>query len=244
MSWDVKALKRDVGLAHGLRQVEKLKPCLNSITDRLGYAEYHFSEFHRLLGIYQEGTRTEPEVIADLFRRGEDGPSEFQLSRSQAGAHVVAFLQSIHSLSDIFSHVIYYALAMNKIDSLRLAPRRISLRSVTRRLETERRYGTLSTTTEALIDNTDYQYLEAIVNHSKHRSVVRTGYTVKLIRGVEERWHGLEFKEFEYDGTAYPRRWVDEYLKGEYDRQVPLIVQMGNKLNRLVEAELPPQASS
>ena len=43
----------------------------------------------------------------------DDEQNEYENSRVQLGAHVVACVQSLHAIADTFAHAIYFSLAYN-----------------------------------------------------------------------------------------------------------------------------------
>ena len=144
----------------------------------------------------------------------------------------MAFLQSLHSLSDIMAHAIYFALGLNLNKATRLPPKRIYLQQVRALLSP----GEMTTRLQELIDHEDYRYLADIVNHSKHRSVVQTPYSVDAT-GCDTQPHGLKFAAFAYDDRAYPARWADPVMESEYNRQSALITRIGELLNELVRSQ-------
>lgn len=229
MTWNLQQLREDVRLLFGDEQREYLSPSLNSIVDRQTYARFHFQESQRILDDVLEG-RDHKSVLCDLmFGADPSAHHEFANRRKHAEAHIVAFLQSLRSLSDILAHAIYFALGLNLRTTTRLPPKRVYLHRVLPMLPLDE----MSSRLRELIDHEDYRYLADIVNHSKHRSVVQTPYSVNAT-GCDTPSHGLKFAAFVYDDHAYPARWANPFMEAEYNRQSALITRTGERLNDLV----------
>lgn len=229
MTWNLSQLRDNVATQHGDAQREHLSPSLNSIVDRQLYARFHFQEASRILKEVLED-RDDQSVLIDLvFGADREAHHEFANSRKFAEAHITACLQSLHSLSDILAHAIYYALGLNLDDATKLRPSRIYLYKVRPLIPA----GKMSTLIQELVEHADYRYLGDIVNHSKHRSVVQTPYSLD-VTGTATRPHGLKFAAFTYDGRAHPARWVASFVESEYNRQSVLTTDIGELLNELV----------
>lgn len=231
MAWNLEQLREDVRHLFGDEQRRHLSPSLNSIVHRQIYARFHFQESKRILGELLEG-RDNEAVLRDLiFGANPDAYYEFASRRLHAEAHIVALLQSLHSLSDILAHAIYFALGLNLDKATMLSPKRVYLHRVLRLAPPSDMRDLL----RALIEHKDYQYLSDIVNHSKHRSIVQTPYSVDTT-GSDTLPHGLKLDAFVYDDRAYPALWAHPFLESEYNRQSALITSIGESLNVLVSA--------
>lgn len=230
MSWNLEQLREDVRFLFGNEQRERLSPSLNSIVDRQTYARFHFQESKRILGeVLNE--RDGKSILIDLiFGADRNAQHEFAYRRKFAEAHCLAFLQSLHSVSDILAHAIYFALGLNLDKATRLSPKRVYLHKVLALLPP----GEMKTRLQELIDHKNYRYLGDIVNHSKHRSIVQTPYSVDAT-GCDTQPHGLKFAAFDYDNQAHPARWADPFMESEYNRQSALITRIGELLNDFVQ---------
>jgi hypothetical protein len=232
MTWNLEQLREDVTFLFGDEQRERLSPSLNSIVDRQTYARFHYQESKRILGEVLNDRDDQAILIDLIFGADHNAHHEFANRRKFAEAHVVAFLQSLHSLSDILAHAIYFALGLNLHKATRLPPKRVYLHKVQALLPA----GEVSVRLQELINHEDYQYLADIVNHSKHRSVIQTPYSVD-VTGCDTQPHGLKFAAFVYDDQAYPARWADPFMESEYSRQSALIACIGELLNDLVRSQ-------
>jgi hypothetical protein len=234
MQWNLKQLRHDVGLLYGEDQVQLLSPCLNSIVDRKFYARFHFQEGMRLLQDFlQSGEHDESSLMRLMLSIGEEPSDEFHMRRRKAEAHVVACMESLHSLSDILGHAIYFSTGQNLDGKTRLNPRKVSIQAIRPTLQALPNAAELGALTNKLTEHPDYKYLADIVNHSKHRSVVGTAFTVSFIEHAEQRY-GLELRAFEYEGRVYSKRWTEPVLEKEYGRQSTLVIKIGVALNEWV----------
>jgi len=233
MAWNLKQLREDVERLYGAEQREWLSPCLDSVADRQFYARFHFQEGMRLLGEFLENRDDQSSLIMLIVGTDREQYEEFYIRRKQAEAHVVACMQSMHALSDTLGHVLYFATGQNLDPQTRLDPRRVSIFLAQAALKLDSAAAGVEALTKQLIDHPDYRYLVDVVNHSKHRSVIGTSFTVSMIEGAD-RAYGLELKAFQHQGRVYPKQWADSILEREYGRQAALIIQIGDALNRWV----------
>lgn len=223
--WDLRPLRCDIERCFGREAVQQLNPVLNSIGDRRGFAQFHFTEARRLMS-EQLVDRKEFEIVGALLGAYDAEPGDFSWARFRAAAHVSACVQSMHSLADIVGHLIYYVLGMPADSSTRLVERDISLRAVRRKLAS----GPVRDLIGKWLDDPGFAYLTALVNHSKHRSIVSVGYSVDFTESPSVP-HGLKFGAFEFDGVHYHERWVHPTLVTEYQRQETLLHEIGPLLN-------------
>lgn len=226
--WDLKRLRDDVAELHGREQLKRLKPSLESVVQRQRYARHHFLESERRI----------KEVMADPAR-SEKHPlellddEEVNQAHDNARAEIVACVQSMHAVADILAHVVYSALAMDCNPATAIKERDISVKSVPKRLAASQVRDIL----EELKGHSDFIYLEALVNHCKHRSLVRIPYYYDL-SGEPTAKRGFWLADFTYGETLHHPREVGTFLKDEYKRQSRLVIDIGNALNAEVACRL------
>lgn len=233
--WNLVELRRNVEVKFGRAQLELLRPCLDSVVSRQHYASYHYHEakkrFDAILGISAD---EESLFMRMLGTEDADGES-YRQNEWEAGAHVLACVQSLHALADTLGHAIYFSLGMNLVKKTALGERQINLQSVIDKLAGEFSGRTLVVLLKSLINDDDYTYLSDLVNHSKHRSVVRASVQIDMT-GAQS--HGLIFASFRRGDVHHPQRRVKELLTAEYDRQARLLVSIGQTLNLSVQSEI------
>lgn len=233
MPWNLKQLRDEVERRFGVQQRELLSPCLDSIVARKFYARFHFQEGMRLIQEFLKDRDDQRSLIPLILGAEMEEYDEFYVRRKQAEAHVVACMQSMHALSDTLGHVLYFASGQNLDPETQLDPRKVSIHSVRVALKRDPSAVALEKLVGILIDHSDYRYLADVVNHSKHRSVIGTSFTVNLTEDADQPY-GLELRAFEHESRKYPKQRVESILTREYGRQAALIIQAGEALNRWV----------
>lgn len=228
-TWDLKALRDDVELLYGRDQRKDISPSLDSILQRGEFAKFHYREADRLMIENIPSEEKHGEIMMMLFG-GDDASDAFEEVRFQAAAHITACVQSMHATADILAHALYFALGMNLTPKTTLEPHRIGLKAVLPLVSNNH----IKRLVSKLRHHDGFRYIEALNNHSKHRSIVQTPYSLSLIDGPVS--HGLKFSEFEYSGKKYEARWVKQALSDEYKRQSRLIVSIGQSLNEALNA--------
>lgn len=223
--WDLKQLRCEVERCFGKGQLRRLNPCLRSVQDRRDFAQYHFG---RARDAMREVVRddSDPELVMTILGGRDKAPGDFTRARFEAHANTVACVQSMHAVADSFAHVVYFSLGMNLGHATEIKPKRVSIGTVAEKLMP----GVVKQGLHQLLCDPGFVYLSALNNQGKHRSLVETGYSVDLTGG-DPQHHGLRFSAFEYEGVAYPARWVRPTLVAEYHRHEVIFQSVGPALN-------------
>jgi hypothetical protein len=209
--WDVKALRDAVANAHGEELASKAYECAQSLAIRQDYIYYHYWEIKRLLD--NELTSTDSITVARDYILGKSPKkyNEFHWKRRQAEANLIALLQSIHASYDHLAHVIYFSLNFDAGAPLRIRQSGITIYRVANKLTP----GQLQDAVNSLIADSTLEHVAALVNTSKHRSIVTAPITVSFEDDTQP--HGLRFKAFEYKGLPYPAQWAMPFVNTAYD---------------------------
>lgn len=234
MKWNVKLLLEDVFCLYGEKQSDLLSPCIYSILDRQFYVRFHFQEGTKLLKEFLEDKDDQSALIMLILGKDEEEYNEFYLRRKQAEAHMVACMQSMHALSDTLGHAIYFATGQNLDTKTYLESKKISIFSTRKALKLDPTKAEIEDLIRQLIEHSDYRYLSDIVNHSKHRRIIGTPFSVSMAEDAD-RPYGLQLKAFKHEDRTYSSEWIEPFLEREYKRQDVLIIQIGEKLNRWVK---------
>lgn len=229
MNWNIKELKDKVLKTHGKPSYLALSPSLNSLIERQEFTRYHYHEAKDVLEKHMSEVSTEKEIFQLAFSDPCLRTDQFEIDRLRARAHITGCIQSLHSVSDIFSHVIYHSL--NLTDAKRECD--ITLHKVKIWLSKKNHYNEIKNSLDKLTDHQDYKYLTAISNYSKHRSIISINFQFNLKKTGKEMKE-LIFPPFTYDGKSYPSTPAYEFLTSEFDRESKLIIEAGIKLNRLI----------
>ncbi|OQW83880.1 MAG: hypothetical protein BVN30_04905 [Proteobacteria bacterium ST_bin16] len=232
---NIKLLLEDVSCLYGEEQSDLLSPCINSILDRQFYVRFHFQEGMKLLKEFLQDRDGPHALIRLALRKDQDESNEFYLRRKQAKAHMVACMQSMHTLSDTLAHVVYFSTGQNLDTKTCLESKKVLMFSVQKALKLDPTKAEIEGLLKQLTEHVDYRYLADIVNHSKHRRIIGTPFSVSMIEDADQPPYGLQLEAFEHEGRTHSSKWLEPFLEREYKRQADLIIQIGEKLNRWVK---------
>ncbi|TDF58115.1 hypothetical protein [Cupriavidus sp. L7L] len=210
-------------------QFEKAQECLGSVIDRCEYARFHYYEIKEILEKEITPSSGESKLVALFGGKSQESQREFDFALGKIGAHVVACVQSLHAVSDILAHAIYYSLGIN-LSSDSIPERRVRVSSVRNKLQNFAGYQLLSEALNSIVTHDHHAYLDALANHSKHRSLVKPGLWLDMTSGASEQF-SLKFQQFEYDGNYYEEREVEIFLKEVLNQISKIVVDAGNELN-------------
>ena len=209
-------LKRYLRDLRGDDQVDLFRFSLTSLGDRMSYATYHLEESIRLMSPYTSDRGPQP---------GDDH-QPFRTAMTHTSAHTLACLQSLHACADICAHVVYYGLGSN-LEPSPIKDSKVSVRTVLDRIP----QNPVTRALASRIETPEFEYLDAVVNRSKHRSVIYTAYSFEPRDSDDDQsWHGVELWEFERHGQCYPTRRSEEFLTAERDRQRAALMAVCERL--------------
>ncbi len=229
MNWNIRLLKKKIKTDHGIEQCRLISPCLDSLYKRQEYARYHFRELEQLLEISISKNK-DIKALLDLMSPSLRG--EYDKNKIKADAHLLALMQSMHCIPDTLAHVIYFAFAMNFNVKLQVKETDITIHNVKRKFEDHEINNNLVKLISILIENESYKYLNAAVNHSKHRNLIST-YPMIDFNEIEKDFKFV-FTRFEYKNKIYEQRGILDFVELEYDRQSRLIVEIGIVINEFI----------
>jgi leucyl-tRNA synthetase len=229
MTWNFDSLVANVAAKHGIEQSTKLQECLSTLADRLWMAKFRYSEAKRLLSSHLDvENRIEPVLLE--FDISSAASNQYHVDKKSAFAHVAACLQCAHTLSDTLAHVIYFALAPPS----KIAEHRIAARTVVEEITKNSSWTKITSRMNALCEHFDYVYLSAIVNHSKHRSLL-SPEVVHVVDGGSQQLWSLEMNGFYRPDSYYFKGDVLPFLRAEVLRQSTLIVDIGRELEAMTK---------
>lgn len=230
--WDAEETRKLVLTLYGPDQLEVVRQCINSIVDRQRYARFHFQEAKAILNAYFD-IRLESKTALEIVLLGnEEERDEFEYCQTKIGAHIIGFVQSMHSLGDILANTIYFSLGCNFLFPS-LAKSNITLHATQVFLSKKVEFADLSAIMKSILDNEEFKYLAALANHSKHRSLIKPTLWFDTT-GKAQDPYTLRFKGFKYKGKNYPDRLVLPFLENEYSHLSKTVIEMGNALNTVL----------
>lgn len=231
--WNIKLTGEMVAEIFGVPQWKKAQSSVRSMTDRPQFGRYHY---HEALGMMSEYVDSRLKEVG-LWGIYEDY-EEFSDLMLKIRANITAFVQSLHSVADTCSHMLYYSLALDKNDKP-LSEREICANSVLRCLKQKCKsesgvYEKLEKLFRELTTGDDYTYLAALSNTAKHRSIVRSELNEDATGKREEKWI-LFLESFSYAGKKYRKTNARVFMQKEHDRIQHLTVKIGVELNDVLK---------
>jgi hypothetical protein len=233
MSWNLKALHENVEKLYGTEQKQLVAESSNSIIERQEYARFHFHEAVNTFNGYFENKKSLREAISLVFSKDASEAENFEFIKLKTQAHIFGFMQSLHSVSDILSHVTFYSIGFNISHKTSISVKRLYAHTLVNFLEKSSIYLHLASLLKELIEHEEYKYLADVVNHSKHRSIIEPFFNVNL-KKPEGEHHEIKFRSFNFNGVSYSQRLAFDFMEPEFDRQSKLIIAIGNEINQIV----------
>ena len=242
MTWNRKELENDIEILFGKEQLGLLSPCLKTIEEKEFNATYHLNEVERLINEELKGIAPDNHKLINIMTDTGEENKKMLLVYKKVRAHIIACLQSLHSLADVLAHVIYFALNMDNDNGTKLDSTRIYASSVSEKLNSISGANPLKIVFDFLIKDDGFRYLSAIVNCSKHKVLINTEFRINLDLDKEYSAKSLKFYAFEFKGKNYNQQRVIEFIKNEYSRIKQLVVEIGIEINNFVRNELNEQS--
>lgn len=230
-TWDIKQTRELVQQRFGPDQLDLARPSLQSLVDRQEYARYHCDEINALFASFQAKRLNKPSSLLAASDEDDWNLDEFVM---RSGAHGVACLQCLHSLTDMLAHAIYHSLGMN-LAPTPLRERDIGIASVLAMLRPVPVLEPIFTKVSRFVESSGYRHVAAAAHVSQHRSVVRSS--------VHEDWtntnaetYSVRFMTFRYAGKPYPSLSIQDALQPVCDASAVLVGEVGNAVNAVLAA--------
>ena len=241
MKWELRELEDAVRRVHGNRYADKIHDPLLSFAWKSDIAYYHACESERVieeaLASINEISKDAPDSVAAvkgiLLAASPDGAgSHIVAAQFKAEAHIIASAQALHSLCDILSGIVYWSFQLDTVLNPQ-AVNRLNLHSIHRALLTLPQYSTTANLISAVILSSEFAYLAAYVNTTKHKSLVSS--TLSASFETDNR-NGMRIKGFSYTDqrgnmSTYVRKWSRDFLFPENHTLRLKLLAVGNSLN-------------
>ena len=197
-SWSLKDLRDYIVDEHDKDQ--SMLDLVSSIDRGISIFRYHFSTARdSLMDFYGEDEKAHKQHIERVFGVTED-QEEFQLAKIANEANTIAAIYTVRSVFDLFSQLVRRLLLNGE-----LSEGACNIHRVRDHLQD----GPLRASIERLLESEGFRYINAFVNVTKHRSLVKYGSWVDLVNDKA----GVKFSAFEYRGDQFPALWSDEILE-------------------------------
>ena len=217
----------------GRGQERLTQDCTRSIVDRQNFARYHYQEVRRLAKQFEQKYLAERLSLIELHA-SDRMRTAFEGFILKAGAHATACVQSVHAIPDILANAIYYAAALN-LTSAVIPEHQVGVASVAKLLRRVALAPQLAQILSKATQGSDWEYLSAVSNTSKHRSVVRSSFNEDWT-GKRKNRRELQFSMFERGDKHYRSRSFEDTIGPEYDRIGKVVIETGHELNNWLRA--------
>lgn len=206
-----------------------VKDSLISLESRRDYAYFHFKEASRLYKALVISNQGRNRLRPNLQKEGQKQEQAFQRNLIKIHAHTTACLQNLHSISDTLAYAIYLSLERNLLPK-GLKLKEITLAKVAEEFNTHPELTVFAAILKGLSTDENHEYLNALVNHGKHRSLVRQVFWTDLT-GNKAETYDLKFESFEYKGIHHCSRSTLPFMQVAIDHLSELIVITGEHMN-------------
>lgn len=223
ISVDLVKLRNLVQTNIGEDRYSDFKLVINSLIDRQEYSKYHYREYRRIIDSKNSIHKQMNLIISD--------DSKDYWDKAGIRANALACIQNLHVVHDILAHLITYALDLKFKDE-----RRISLKNVHSRIQEKIDYVSIDKLLVELIENDNFKYMVANVNHSKHKYNIEPSITVSP---QQEPSVTCSFSQFTFHGIEYPEKDTDTFFKTEFSRELKLILHIENELIDILNRNVP-----
>lgn len=229
--WDLSETRDLVLRLHGKSQLERARPALRSVADRLIYARIHIQALEAAIKTYLSPERRKQEIFEIIFTDSTDAWDDFNQFLREIGAHATAGIQSLHAIGDLLSHAIYYSCAMDVENPIN--ERGISVDAIFKLLRGKANAVNLCKLHATFGAKGDFIHLAALSNRAKHSSLVLPSLIEDRARLGPERLAVL-MQAFVHDGAEFPAVNVLEFLISQFEAVGRRANEVGNELNDLL----------
>ncbi|MCG3677892.1 hypothetical protein [Aliarcobacter butzleri] len=191
----------------------KVNLCIESLARKWEYIKYHFGEYERMTNHIKNSNN----AIIFIF----DSDKNKIIDKLGIEANIIALMQNLHTIQDILGHLIYYSLDL-KIQK----EEDISLGKVKNKLKELTNLENLINLIDELNTHPNSNFLNAVVNMSKHRYIIFPLFYVEM----SKNWYGYKFLPFEYKGKKHEEKRIHEFILEEYKRELKLEIKIKNEL--------------
>jgi len=143
-------------------------------------------------------------------------------------AHIIAAAQALHSMADIIGQIINQVLLCGA-----LPENKVTLYNVLCELNKKAIAPNILTKVTKFKNSTEFEYIDAFVNITKHRRVLDTNSHAEY--GPDKRNNqGILFKNFIYRNKKFPTTWAKDIV-GPYRAKIfKDICDIGNSINSYI----------
>ena len=229
LRWEIEEARCLIESVFGNEQREFFNRYTKPFIHRQYHAQYHFQEIQRLLNVEIDEKLVEKHIVEILFVEF----TNFQPTLVKIEAHMIACAQSIHSITDIFAHAVYYALGLNLTEKP-LKDKDVNFKNVINKITDERFLKARNSMSELLNSNL-YKALENIVIQGKHRGLKEPVISVSFEENKKP--YSLKFPSFVFDEKQQSEREFEEFLSPIYAMTSQMTVRSGILINEVLSSK-------
>jgi hypothetical protein len=227
MKWDLKLTAGLVEKCFGQVQSEKFYVVARSIIDRHSFLNFHYSEFNKLVEFNIAPLFIKNHPLEILLGKDPSNTEKYFCAQTQVRAHVSACVQNIHAIGDTMAFAIATSLGLD-IGDKPMQLSKITLRKIMN--EKEMQLGSIACLLKEIENNKDFNHISAIVNHSKHQSIIQPYFHFDAT-GQDPDLYRIKFIHFKHKSIDYPRAEVKPLLESTVSWLSDQIVKCGIELN-------------
>ena len=220
--WGLSVLEDSVRLKLGDKYGDKIHEPLQSFAWKKEIANYHACESERVIKEALASTNeiskkdsSSTAITKAIFLAASPGNlgQHILTAQFQAEAHTIASAQAMHSLCDILSVIVYWSLQLDTVPNSPLL-NKLNFFSVNKSLINLQQYSKTSTLIKVATSSSEYAYLAAYVNTTKHNSLVSSSLSVSF---DADNKNGMRIKDFSCIGFSkninnYSNKWSHDFL--------------------------------
>jgi hypothetical protein len=239
--WEVSVLENSVRLKLGDKYGDMIHEPLQSFAWKSDIAYYHACESKLVIKkaltstnkISTNDSNSTAITKAIFLSTSPDNENQHILAAQfQSEAHIIASAQAMHSLCDILSVIIYWC---SQLDTVSNSPsvNKLNLFSIKKSLKIIQQYSKISNLISTVTTLSEFAYLAAYVNTTKHNSLVSSSLSVSF---DSDNISGMRIKEFSYTDFSgkinnYSSKWSHDFLFVDNYALLLKLITVGNSLN-------------
>jgi hypothetical protein len=234
--WDISTLEGFVRNKHGNKYADNIHGPLQSLAWKSDMAYYHACESERIIKealnstkeISKKDSSSTAIAKAIFLAASPDSKNQHILAAQfQAEAHIIASAQATHSLCDILSVIVYWSFQLDSV-STKPSLNNLNLFSVNQSLQKLPQHSKTSDLIKIATSSSEFEYLAAYVNTTKHNSLVSSCLSVSFDGDTN---NGMRIKEFSRNINPYSNKWSHHFLFVDNYALLQMLITIGNSLN-------------
>ena len=221
--WDLNELRQLILEKLGPTLLDNVAIHINSVAWKMQLATYHkFVSHHAFDKIIENSEYKIIDSVKLLFDPNTNGT--FSEARIIAEANAIACAQSMYSVQDLLSYVVFYIFNLTNYDGKK------TLTDIYTYIPSKK----VKSQIQSLTGSHRFLYLKDFVNQTKHVSLVESAFNADF-KDITNIQQGMKFEAFSYiPGSSKPRKHKSKWYK-EFLMDIEIIekayVSIGKEIN-------------